>query len=76
MNETIDEIEVIDLIPAPPTSPHNSFLYRVKIDENNSFIATVISQSSTAAKEGLKNQFQNAAITYMGTSKFIMQVNS
>lgn len=73
--EVEEKIEVIDLIPANPQQSSKAFVYKVFVEDNPYFIATVIAITATGAKEGLLSQFNNSTITYLGTSKFIMQVN-
>lgn len=69
------EVQYTEVTPADQQSPHRSYLYRVTKEDKTSFIATVIAQSSTLAVNGIRNQFPLAAVTYMGFSAFIMQVN-
>lgn len=73
--EVQKEIVFTNVVPAGQNSPHNSFIYKVFIDKDTNFIATVIAQSSTGARDGLSQQFPNAAFTFLGKSTFIMQVN-
>ena len=70
-----EEIHYTEIFPAPPQPPHKSYLYKVTNENQPSFIATVIAQSSNGASEGVHGQFPLATISYVGTSPFIMQVN-
>lgn len=75
MNPITDDPTIIDLVPTGATSPHNSFIYKVFVNENNQFIATVIAQSATGAKNGLSQQFPGATFSFLSKSTFVMQVN-
>lgn len=73
--EVKEEIVFTEVVPTGQTSPHNSFIYKVFVNKDTNFIATVIAQSSTGARDGLSHKFPDAALTYLGKSTFIMQVN-
>lgn len=51
-----------------------AFWYKL-VTSSESFCLTVLASSSTVARDGIKQQFPNAEVRFMGFSEKIMQVN-
>jgi len=51
-----------------------AFWYRVS-NKITTFNLTVLSQSSTFARDGIKQQYPDHTVSFLGTSDKIMQVN-
>ena len=67
--------EIIDLIPSDGQIIPKAFHYKVKTKENLVFNLTVIAPSATAARDGIKQQFPDSVVGFIGISEKIMQVN-
>ena len=75
IESVVEEVPFVEVVPAESNTPFKSFLYRVFTPDGLNFIATVIAQSSTAAKDGLSKHYNDSKFTYVGMSTFILQVN-
>jgi hypothetical protein len=52
-----------------------AYWYAVKVDDSNIFNLTVLASGSTAARDGIRQQFPNAVVAFLGFSEKLMQVN-
>lgn len=68
--------EIIDLEPFQTNGqiPTKAFWYRVSNKSVSQYL-TILAPSSTVARDGIKQQFPDSVVSYMGTSDMIMQVN-
>ena len=74
MTEETDQ-ELTDLLPSNGQIDTKAYVYRVTPNDDMPFYITVIATNSTSARIGLKHQYKNCAITFIGVSERIMQVN-